>query len=257
VGQLHAQRQAARQRALGYAINHTGQIDTGIGAWARWVLGVNPTGSATTTTGATSTAASSLTQRLLPNDVTLSWARDEYFAQFRRLKWQTLQDVTSPITPPYDRAPQFLGRYTRNNLGGFDLMLEGDHTQFQADPTLTSQPNAQRSYGLAQISRPWLRPGWFITPKLQLYTSNYSFSAPLSDGRSTAALSVPTFSLDGGLFFERDASYFGRAYRQTLEPRAMYVYTPYRNQNTLPIYDTAPQRLQLRHHLHRERLRRP
>ena len=50
---------------------------------------------------------------------------------------------------------------------------------------------------------------------------------------------MPTFSLDSGLVFERDASYFGRAFRQTLEPRAFYVYTPFRDQSQLPNYDSA------------------
>jgi LPS-assembly protein len=50
---------------------------------------------------------------------------------------------------------------------------------------------------------------------------------------------VPTVSLDSGAVFERDADYFGRAFIQTLEPRAYYVYTPYRNQNYLPNYDSA------------------
>ncbi len=50
---------------------------------------------------------------------------------------------------------------------------------------------------------------------------------------------MPTFSLDSGLVFERDASFFGRALRQTLEPRAFYVYTPYRDQSLLPNYDSA------------------
>ncbi len=39
--------------------------------------------------------------------------------------------------------------------------------------------------------------------------------------------------------FERDARYFGRDFLQTLEPRAFYTYTPYRDQRLLPIYDTA------------------
>ena len=34
---------------------------------------------------------------------------------------------------------------------------------------LTGQPNAQRSYALAQLSRPWQAPGWFVMPKLQLH----------------------------------------------------------------------------------------
>jgi LPS-assembly protein len=44
-------------------------------------------------------------------------------------------------------------------------------------------------------------------------------------------VAVPTFSLDSGLVFERDTSFFGRAFLQTLEPRAFYVYTPFRDQN--------------------------
>jgi LPS-assembly protein len=50
---------------------------------------------------------------------------------------------------------------------------------------------------------------------------------------------LPTFSLDSGLVFERDAQYFGRDLRQTLEPRAFYVNTPFRDQRLLPNYDSG------------------
>ena len=50
---------------------------------------------------------------------------------------------------------------------------------------------------------------------------------------------MPTFSLDSGLVFERDISYFGTRFRQTLEPRAFYVNTPYREQSRLPNYDSG------------------
>jgi len=45
--------------------------------------------------------------------------------------------------------------------------------------------------------------------------------------------------MDSGLVFERDMSLFGRNLQQTLEPRAFYVNTPYRNQNLLPNYDSG------------------
>ena len=45
--------------------------------------------------------------------------------------------------------------------------------------------------------------------------------------------------MDSGLTFERDASYFGQAFQQTLEPRAFYVYVPYRNQDQIPLFDTT------------------
>ncbi len=74
---------------------------------------------------------------------------------------------------------------------------------------------------------------------MQLHATNYQFDAPLANGAVSASRTVPTFSLDSGLVFERDASYFGRALRQTLEPRAFYVYTPFRDQSSLPIYDSG------------------
>jgi LPS-assembly protein len=39
--------------------------------------------------------------------------------------------------------------------------------------------------------------------------------------------------------FERDSSFLGRSFRQTLEPRLFYVKTPFVDQNYLPNYDTG------------------
>jgi LPS-assembly protein len=184
-------------------------------------------------------ATTSLTQRLLSNDATLSWNNGNFSSNLRTLKWQTLQDVTAPITPPYDRLPQLATRYGRSNINGFDYSVDVDYTRFEADGSLTLQPNAQRIFSWLQISRPWVAPAGFITPKLQLHASNYQFDAPLGDGARSASRVLPTFSLDSGLVFERDASYFGRSFRQTLEPRAFYVNTPYRDQSYLPNYDSG------------------
>jgi len=70
--------------------------------------------------------------------------------------------------------------------------------------------------------------------------TRYDLDAPLNvGGPTTIGRVVPTFSVDSGLTFERTASYFGRSFTQTLEPRAFYVYTPFRNQDNIPIYDTG------------------
>jgi len=190
--------------------------------------------------GATSTSTS-LTQRLLVNDASLSWNNGNFSNSVRTLKWQTLQDVTAPITQPYDILPQLTTRYTRTNLGGVDYAVVGDFSRFQADNLLSAQPNAngQRAYTQLQASRPFLAPAGFIIPKIQVHATSYQLDAPLANGATSASRVVPTFSLDSGLVFERDASYFGTTYRQTLEPRAFYVNTPYRDQSLLPNYDSG------------------
>ncbi|QKD46174.1 LPS-assembly protein LptD [Alicycliphilus denitrificans] len=181
-----------------------------------------------------------LTQRLLPGEASLNWARGEHQLSLRTLKWQTLQDVTAPITPPYDRMPQLHWRYAPAQLGGgLDATVEADYTSFEADRRYYAQPNGRRSYAVAQISRPFLAPSGFITPRLQLHATQYEFDESLSNGQRTASRTLPTFSLDSGLVFERDARFFGGDYLQTLEPRAFYTYTPYRDQSMLPVYDTA------------------
>ena len=224
----------------GYSLQHEGMVATGapIGAFGL-NLNLNRVSDDNYWRDFPRTAAS-LTQRLLANDGAVTWSRGNLSFVGRALKWQTLQDVSAPIVPPYDRLPQLLTRYSRGDLpGGLETNVEVDYTRFQAERLLTGQPNAQRSYTLAQISRPWQAPGWFVTPKLQLHATNYQFDAPLANGDSSASRVVPTASLDSGLVFERDARFFGRNFRQTLEPRAFYVHTPYRDQSLLPNYDSG------------------
>jgi LPS-assembly protein len=224
----------------GFANTHSGALATGITGLG--TLGINVALNRVSDDNYWrdfSRGTVSLTQRLLPNDASLSWGAGNFSASVRTLKWQTLQDVASPIVPPYDRLPQLAGRYSRLGVGGFDYSVDVDYTQFEAARSLTLQPNAKRSFALAQISRPWQAPGWFFTPKLQLHTTNYQYDVALANGATTASRTLPTFSLDSGLVFERNASYFGRNFRQTLEPRAFYVFTPFRDQSLLPNYDSG------------------
>ncbi len=243
-GQLHADLMPAdrlRERSRwGLAFSHAGRVDGTPAAIGPLSLGLSINRVSDDNYWRDFTRATpTLTQRLLPNDGTLGWSKGDWSATLRTLKWQTLQDPLSPITPPYDRLPQLALRYARSNVGGFDWSIDTDMTQFQADSARTAQPNARRTFALAQISRPWQVPAGFLTPKLQLHATNYQFDAPLANGATSANRLLPTFSLDSGLVYERDASYLGRSFRQTLEPRAFYVATPYRDQSLLPNYDSG------------------
>lgn len=223
-----------------YSARHSGSLDTGISAVGK--LGLNLNLNRVSDDNYWSDfglQSESLTERLLTNEGSLSWASGNFSTSIRALKWQTLQDAATPIVPPYDRLPQWVGRYARYDVGGFDYSLDADYTQFQADKLLTLQPNAKRSFLTGEISRPWVAPGWFVTPKLIFNTTNYQFDERLANGNNNATVTVPTFSLDTGLIFERDTKLFGKNLTQTLEPRAFYVNTPYRDQNFLPIYDAA------------------
>jgi len=186
-----------------------------------------------------------LTSRTLTNEADLNWSKGDWSGQARTLSYQTLQYAASPITPSYNRVPQITANYNKYDWHGLDVSGTLDYTRFEVDsaysPTLNGikQPNGERVVGNLQVSRPWVTPGGYIIPKLLLHTAAYQLDSPLASGATSISSVVPTVSLDSGLVFERDASLFGRAWRQTLEPRAFYVHTPYRDQSQLPVYDTA------------------
>ncbi|MDB5860899.1 MAG: organic solvent tolerance protein precursor-like protein [Ramlibacter sp.] len=195
--------------------------------------------------------SSSLTQRLLAGDGLLAWGLGDFAFLAREQKWQTLQNPTDLILPPYDRSPELQAHHAKTNLpGGLETVWETDFTRFTRsfDDTVrtrfaalpdTNQPNGNRTYMLAQVSRPWEAPGWFFTPKAQLHATHYNLDSTATESGRSADRVIPTVSLDSGLIFERNTSYFGRAFLQTLEPRAFYVYTPFRDQSTLPNYDSG------------------
>lgn len=189
-------------------------------------------------------ATTSLTTRLLASDVAYNWAQGPWAVSAGAYTWQTLQDIDAPITPPYDRLPSVAVRYGRSDaqvasLSGVDWSVLSEYTRFQSVPGLTRQTNGSRALTVAQISRRFQTPGLFITPRAQLHATQYSFDTALANGARSASRVLPTFSLDSGLVFERDAGYFGRRFTQTLEPRAFFTWTPYRDQRLLPNYDSA------------------
>ncbi|MDB5886353.1 MAG: Organic solvent tolerance protein [Polaromonas sp.] len=229
-----------------YSLQHAGVVDTGIAAVGGLGLNLNLNRVSDNDYWRDfPVATGQVTQRLLTQDASLTWGRGFFSSALRVIKWQTLQDISSPIVPPYDRLPQLTAAYTRIDapllgLGnGFDWSAEADLTRFSADQNLTKQPNGNRAFSRLQVSRPWLAPWGYVTPKVQLHASSYQLESPLANGATSATRVVPTFSLDSGLTFERDASYFGRSFTQTLEPRAFYVRTPYRDQSFLPNYDSG------------------
>ncbi|CAN5192608.1 LPS-assembly protein LptD [soil metagenome] len=180
--------------------------------------------------------------RLLTQEGGFTYARPFFQATLRVQKFQVLQDVADPITAPYERVPELTLRSFRYDVAGFDMSVDASVTKF--DSPLENVVKGDRTVIVPQISYPIVAPGWFITPKAQLNAADYSLresTIPAGSGYDPHyKRAIPTGSLDSGLVFERDSSFFGRNFLQTLEPRLFYVNTPYRKQSDSPVFDTAP-----------------
>ncbi|MGH8691991.1 MAG: LPS-assembly protein LptD, partial [Burkholderiales bacterium] len=159
-----------------------------------------------------------------------------YSIQARLQGFQTLQDPLAPIAVPYHRIPQLNLSAAYNDLGGLlDSALPAEFVNF-THPTLVE---GSRTTLNPTLTAPLLAPGWFVTPKAGIRHLHYNLTRAAPGQDDTPEVSVPWMSLDSGLVFERPISTFGEGSTQTLEPRLYYVYVRYRNQDAIPIFDTA------------------
>jgi LPS-assembly protein len=185
-----------------------------------------------------------LTPRLLPRDLQFDrvtpWLSGELTTYFRVQRWQVLQttDPTTAIAAPYERSPQIGARLVSVATSGLRWSLETEVNHFTQPAGSATLPTGWRWHALGQLSRPWETPGSWITPKLTLNTAAYALDST-AVGAQRRSRTIPTASVDAGLIFERDLKLFGRDLRQTLEPRLLYVNTPYVDQSGIPQFDSA------------------
>lgn len=160
------------------------------------------------------------------------------------------------VSPPYELLPRVSLQWNRfgeesPQLGGayLDAAALGEVTRFRRP--LVASLEGLRSVVQPSAQATWRRPWGYLSPGAALHLSDYRFVE--SDALKQSSLpteviagqgvqrAVPRFSLDSGLFLQRErtAEALGQTFEQTLEPRLYYLYVPYRDQRKLPIYDTA------------------
>ena len=184
-------------------------------------------------------------RRLMLRDAVLNYSDIDQRAMFRVTDFQVLQDVNAPIAIPYARLPQLTYQKFNYFDNGLSLELNSDFTRFSHSTGFQGVTqvvkNADRMVLNPRMTYRWQRPGAFIKPSLSLHMTNYNLDQIPYASMTAPARAIPTASLDSGLIFERDASFFGRDATQTLEPRVFVNYTPYVRQdlNLYPNFDSA------------------
>ena len=164
----------------------------------------------------------------------LTTRREHWQAELRAQSFQTLQDSTAaPIAEPYDRLPQARLNMAYTLPYGLEFRLDTEATHF-AHSTLTE---GTRALAYPTLRLPLTNSFGFLTPQIGWHSSYYALDDSAPEDRISRNL--PIFSLDSGVTFERPFGFGGERFTQTLEPRAYYVYAPFRDQTDIPIFDTA------------------
>jgi LPS-assembly protein len=181
-------------------------------------------------------------QTTLPREGYLSYNLPYVGFTARVQRFQTLQDPTAPIVPPYERLPQLLANSFVRDWHGFELSMLAEYDKFEHPTMITGQ----RFIAYPSMSFPVRAGSYFITPKIGVHYADYNIDESSGDPHDTtralyqdSSVSIPIVSLDSGLVFERDWTVFGRPFLNTLEPRMFFLYVPYRKQDQFPNFDSA------------------
>ncbi len=155
-------------------------------------------------------------------------------------KYQTLDGVSYP----YERLPQLT--LTASKLWNYvNTDLYSQWVYFDRDSQSPLAATGSRLTLYPSMSVPLTSTYGFITPKLGLHMTHYSLKDNnlnvngVNVSNNSDSRSLPIFSLDSGLYFERDFNLSKDKYTQTIEPRLFYVYIPNKSQDLLPAFDSA------------------
>jgi len=155
--------------------------------------------------------------------------------------YQTIDQTIVPADAPYQRLPQIRVRaeWPTRPLG-FRYSVDSELVYFNRDVGATGW----RFNAKPQLDWDFERPGWFVNPALVLQYTRYDLANTAPGQDRTPQRTLPTASLDIGMTLERSLA--GTENRiQTLEPRLLYVHTPFRDQSNLPVFDTIEADLNL------------
>ncbi|MDM3353792.1 MULTISPECIES: LPS assembly protein LptD [Citrobacter] len=173
----------------------------------------------------------------------VGYAVQNFDATVSTKQFQVLDDQNKSS---YSAQPQLDVNYYQNDVGPFDTRIYGQAVHFVN--TKDYMPEATRVHLEPTINLP-LSNNWgsinteakllathYQQTNLDWYNNNPSNVNKLDDSANRV---MPQFKVDGKMIFERDMNMLAPGYTQTLEPRAQYLYVPYRNQSHIYNYDSS------------------
>ncbi|HBK4939372.1 TPA: LPS assembly protein LptD [Citrobacter freundii] len=144
----------------------------------------------------------------------------------------------------YSAQPQLDVNYYQNDVGPFDTRVYGQAVHFVN--TNDNMPEATRVHLEPTINLPLSNNWGSVNTEAKLLATHYQqTNLDWYNANNTTKLDdsanrvMPQFKVDGKMVFERDMNMLAPGYTQTLEPRAQYLYVPYRDQSHIYNYDSS------------------
>ncbi|MBM0108470.1 LPS-assembly protein LptD [Steroidobacter sp. S1-65] len=181
----------------------------------------------------------------LNRSASLTYLDDRWLAILHAQNFQTIDFATenrmpiAPVNRPYTMLPQLAVRANFPDQP-FGLTYAADMEVANFHHNVDGLNTGWRADFAPEIRMPLRGAGVYIEPAAGWRYTRYKLSEDGLDADNEEddfSRSAPILSVDGGMVFER---LFGSRQQRvsTIEPRFMYLYVPYRNQDALPVFDT-------------------
>jgi LPS-assembly protein len=156
-----------------------------------------------------------------------------YSVQVMLQGFQTLDTEATGADLPYRRLPQVLAQaQTRNEWFNTRAGVHGEYVNFVG----TDVVEGQRVTVVPNLRTALDQTSWYFTAQLDLHLTQYLLSGGDPELDKEPRRTLPLFSAESGLRFERSTR---KGWLQTLEPRGIYLYAPFRNQSQIPLFDSG------------------
>ncbi len=158
-----------------------------------------------------------------------------YRIQGKIQQYQVANSKYTKSSRPYTILPSISGKGQWSLGNNFTFSTDTDITNFKKEKTV-SGIRLNQELALTYLFRNSFA---FVEPQLKHRFTYYSLKNQGPNRENHITRSIPTFSINSGLYFDRQTSWFGHSASQSLEPRLYYLYTPYKKQNKIPNFDSS------------------
>jgi LPS-assembly protein len=166
----------------------------------------------------------------------LTYGGDGWYLVTRLRDFQTVDVSIPPQNRPYGQLPQLLIRAAPYKLdSGLQVGVGGEYDYFQHSVNVHGSRTALQPF----VRWPLRKSYGHLIPQLNLYLAGYDLQNQEPDKDDRPSYAIPSFNLDAELIFERTVQWLGQESLQTLEPRIYYLYTPYKDQEDQPVFDSS------------------
>ncbi|MBR9814059.1 LPS assembly protein LptD [bacterium] len=169
----------------------------------------------------------------LKREARLAYQAPAWFAaQLTVEDYQTVDRSVTEADEPYRRLPRLqISALSPNDWNRFRIGLDSEYVNFEREGAVEGTRLDLRPY----VSYRKDAVGWFAGGQIDYRRTDYNLRRA-GDTQSSFVRGLPSLSLDAGLRFDRDV---GGGVLQTLEPRLFYLYAPFRDQQGIPVFETA------------------